>query len=179
MSNWSYINGVITVEPLGRTQPEKRYILDTVLDHLPRVSGSEGDMDVYVNQKKGYNSSCSADEFGYVTNNLVDSYGDKTRKGGWLRTQDTYLVVVNASLRDMEFNETLKAFNHWMCRFAKRIDIRDVLVEIKGDGRNAMIKNTNGAYSEMFEYPSWSNWGRKKRTENWCEYLMWMNENNE
>ena len=103
MSNWSYINGVITVEPLGRTQPEKRYILDTVLDHLPRVSGSEGDMDVYVNQKKGYNSSCSADEFGYVTNNLVDSYGDKTRKGGWLRTQDTYLVVVNASLRDMEF----------------------------------------------------------------------------
>ena len=59
MSHWAYIRGTITVEPLGRTQPEKRYILDTVLDHLPRVSGSEEDMNVYAIQKKGYNGSCS------------------------------------------------------------------------------------------------------------------------
>ena len=56
MSWWSYINGTITVAPMGRTQAEKRYILDTVLEHLPRVSGgSEGDMNVYVIQKNGYN----------------------------------------------------------------------------------------------------------------------------
>lgn len=28
MSNWTYINGTITVRPMGRTQPEKRYILE-------------------------------------------------------------------------------------------------------------------------------------------------------
>ena len=51
MSSWTYINGTVTVHPMGRTQPEKRYILETVLNHLPRVTGSEGDMDVYIIQK--------------------------------------------------------------------------------------------------------------------------------
>lgn len=63
MSSWTYINGTITAEPLGRTQAEKRYILETVLNHLPRVTGSKGDMDVYIIQKNGYNSSLSHDEF--------------------------------------------------------------------------------------------------------------------
>ena len=51
MSNWSYIQGTITASPIGRTQAQKRYILDTVLAHLPIVSGSERDMNVYVIQK--------------------------------------------------------------------------------------------------------------------------------
>ena len=84
MSSWTYINGTITVRPMGRTQPEKRYILETVLNHLPRVTGSEGDMNVYIIQKNGHNSSCSCDEFGEVTNNLIDRYGYKSRSRGWL-----------------------------------------------------------------------------------------------
>lgn len=75
MSWWSYIHGTIVVSPTGRTQAEKRYVLDTVLDHLPQVTGSEGDMNVYVIQKNGHNSSCSHDEFGQRTNNLIDRYG--------------------------------------------------------------------------------------------------------
>ena len=82
MSYWTYIQGTITVSPIGRTQAQKRYILDTVLSHLPIVSGSEKDMDVYVIQKNGHNSSCSHDEFGERTNNLTDWYGDRTRNRG-------------------------------------------------------------------------------------------------
>lgn len=52
MSSWTYINGTITVRPMGRTQPEKRYILETVLNHLPRVTGSEGDMNIYISFRK-------------------------------------------------------------------------------------------------------------------------------
>lgn len=63
MSSWTYVHGTIVVSPLGRTQHEKRYILETVLDHLPVVTGSERDMEVYVIQKRGYNSSSSSDEF--------------------------------------------------------------------------------------------------------------------
>lgn len=48
MSSWIYINDTITVHPMGGTQPERRYILETVLNHLPRVTGSEGDMNVYM-----------------------------------------------------------------------------------------------------------------------------------
>lgn len=83
MSSWTYINGTITAEPLGRTQAEKRYILETVLNHLPRVTVSEGDMDVYIIQKNGYNSSLSHDEFGERTNNLLDRYGNKSFDRGW------------------------------------------------------------------------------------------------
>lgn len=101
MSYWTYIQGTITVRPMGRTQPEKRYILETVLNHLPRVTGSEGDMNTYIIQKNGHNSSCSCDEFGEVTNNLTDWYGNKSHTRGALRTQDEYILVVNAALREI------------------------------------------------------------------------------
>jgi len=168
MSSWTYVNGTITVDVMGRTQPEKRYILDTVLDHLPIVTGSEGSMNVYTIQKNGYNASSSHDEFGFRTNNLIDSYGDKSRNG-WLYTQDEYILVVDGSLRDMEFDETLQEFMKWLCRLAKRISIEDVMVEIRGYDEKALIRNDNDVYSNMFNSPSWSD----KGSENWCEYLMW------
>lgn len=169
MSNWTYINGVITVSPLGRTQHEKRYILETVLDHLPVVTGSEKDMNVYVIQKRGYNGFLSCDEFGMRTNNLIDSYGDKSFKHGSLQTQSDYLLVVESSLRDRMFEQTYREFQNWLCRLAKRVHVQDVLVEVKGYDVSEIIRNVNAAYSKMFEYPSWSDEG----TENWCEYLMW------
>lgn len=90
MSWWTYVNGTVVVHPMGRTQAEKRYILDTVLAHLPLVTGSEEDMNIYIIQKNGTDSSCSCEEFEEVTNNLTDSYGNKTRDGGWLRIQNKY-----------------------------------------------------------------------------------------
>lgn len=177
MSSWTYVNGIIVVSPMGRTQYEKTYILNTVLDHLPRVTGSEGDMDLYINIKNGTNSSSSCDEFGYVTNNLIDSYGGKSRSQGWLRTQDEYILTINGSLRDMEFSKTLKEFNNWLCRLAKRVLVEEIIVEVKGYDDKIIIRNTNNAYKNMYEYPSWSYWGEKQKSENWCEYLMWKEDN--
>ena len=57
MSYWTKVNGNIIVEPIGETQAEVRYVLDSVLEHLPIVSGSEGCMDVYIIQKNGHNRS--------------------------------------------------------------------------------------------------------------------------
>ena len=121
MSYWTYITGTITVSPIGCTQAQKKYILDTVLAHLPIVSGSEKDMDVYVIQKNGHNSSCSCDEFGERTNNLTDWYGDRTRSRGMLCTQDEYILVVDAALRDREFDETYREFIKWLVRLGKDI----------------------------------------------------------
>ena len=91
MSFWTYINGTITVEPMGRTQAEKRYILETILNHLPLVTGSEKDMNVYIIQKNGANSFSSCDEYGEHTNNLVDRYGCHDYKTGWLDVQREYM----------------------------------------------------------------------------------------
>lgn len=170
MSYWTYINGCITVRPFGRTQAEKTYILQTVLEHLPRVTGSEGDMVVHIVQKAGHSSSSTHDEFGEMTNNLKDMDGYKSRKYGWLHTQNRYILVLEAALRDREFKTTYLEFQKWLCRLAKRVGVEDVLVNIGDNFKNEIITNRNDAYCNMFEDFSWYS---KSGEINWCEYLMW------
>lgn len=179
MSYWTYITGTITASPIGCTQAQKRYILDTVLAHLPIVSGSEKDMDVYVIQKNGHNSSCSCDEFGERTNNLTDWYGERTRSRGMLRTQDEYILVVDAALRDREFDETYREFIKWLVRLGKRVMIDNILVKISGYNKSTIIKDyfvQNEKYSyqnvflNLFEGTSWV---RDDGEVNWCEYMLY------
>ena len=179
MSYWTYITGTITVSPIGRTQAQKRYILDTVLAHLPIVSGSERDMNVYVIQKNGHNGSSSCDEFGERTNNLTDWHGNKTRSRGWLYTQDEYILVVDAALRDREFNQTYREFIKWLVRLGKRVMIENILVKISGYDKFTIIKDyrvQNEKYSwqnvfdNLFENPSWMN---DDGEVNWCEYMLY------
>ena len=59
MSDWTYIHGTIVVSPIGRTQEEKKYVLDTVLKHLPNIPSSEEGMNTYVIKKNGYDISFS------------------------------------------------------------------------------------------------------------------------
>ena len=174
MSLWTYIDGTITVEPMGRTQAEKRYILETVLNHLPLVTGSEKDMNVYIIQKNGTNFSSSCDEYGEHTNNLVNWYGCHDYEEGWLRIQSEYILVVNGSFRDREFNETFREFMNWLCRLAKRVSINNILVRIQGWDKQYIINdncNWNSPYSQMEEYPSWCEESNGEPC--WAEHLMW------
>lgn len=174
MSLWTYINGTITVEPMGRTQAEKRYILETVLNHLPLVTGSEGDMDVYIIQKNGTDSSSSCDEYGDQTNNLVNRYGRHDYESGWLDIQRKYILVVNGSFRDREFDETFREFMNWLCRLAKRVSIDNILVRIQGWDKQYVINDNcdwDSPYSRMEEYPSWCEESGGEPC--WAEHLMW------
>ena len=161
MSLWTYIRGTITV-PMGRSQAEKRYILDTVLAHLPKVTGLEENMNIYVIQKSGFNESCSHDEFGQYS-----ELGD-----GWhlFKAQTKYIIVVDADLRNRFFERTMKEFSNWLCRLSKRVDVNDVLVEVSDDiGQSYIFRNQNDVFGEMFEWPSWCDKGES----NWCEFMMW------
>ena len=174
MSWWTYVNGTITVEPMGRTQAEKRYILETVLNHLPLVTGSEGDMDVYVIQKNGTNSSCSCDEYGDHTNNLIDSYGGHSFSRGWLRVQDEYILVVDGAFRDREFNDTFREFMKWMCRLSKRVSVKDLLIRIHDYEKSYALEKHNisdSPYYDMYEWPSWCEESNGEPC--WAEHLMW------
>ena len=159
MSWWTYITGMIVVSPMGRTQPEKRYILDTVLAHLPKVTGSERDMHIHVIQKHGFNSSSSHNEFGQLI-----PYQDN-------QMQTEYILVLEASLRDRVFDETLRELNNFLNRLAKRLDVEDILIHLKGWNKEIIISNPK-PYQEMAEWPSW--WTKKSNGEPaWWEYLMW------
>lgn len=176
MSWWTYINGTITVSPMGRTQEEKEYILKTILKHLPNVTGSEEDMYIKVIEKEsGCKSSSSHDEFGMRTDNLIDRYGQRSYHRGWLETNEDYIIIVYGSFRDRVFSQTYREFIKWLTRLAKRIDIVDVLVKVDGYDKNEIITNKyikgfETQFGQMFEHPSWTN-GTGEPT--WCEYLMW------
>lgn len=167
MSSWTCIAGTIAVSPIGRTQAEKRYILDTVLSHLPLVTGSEGNMNTYVIQKKGHSSICSHDEFGQYSNL---GNGERYGKHSCFAIQDKYIIVVDAALRDREFSRTLREFLNWMNRLAKRVLVDDVLVEISGYEKHLILRNNNDVYGEMFENPSWCD---SSKEPTWCEYMMY------
>lgn len=169
MSWWSYVDGIIRVEPYGRTQAEKRYVLETVLNHLPLVTGSERDMEIHIIQEDGHNESSSCDEYGDRTDNLVDRYGYKGRDG-WLDIQRTYILAVKGSLRDRDFNETYKEFIKWLCRLSKRIYIKSVLVRVKDYEKETIIKDEEPFYN-MYEWPSWCKESGGEPA--WWEHLTW------
>ena len=123
MSSWTYISGQVTVVPAGSGNHAKTFVLNEVLDHLPKVSGSEGPMSWHIVQRHGYDSSCNCDEFGSRTNLSEER---------WWRTQSTYIVVLEGYLRDTYYEDTLKAFVKWLNRLSKRVWIEDMLVRVSG-----------------------------------------------
>ena len=41
MSCWTYVTGVIEVDTCARSDAEAMYLAQTVVNHLPRITGSE------------------------------------------------------------------------------------------------------------------------------------------
>lgn len=167
MSKWSYAKGIIEVSPYGRTQAECRYILETVLSHLPKVTGSEENMYTHIVQCAGTNTSCSHDEFG------------KYVQDGWMRYQSNYIIVIEGYFRDREFDETCRAFIKWLTRLAKRVWVMSCLIEVSGNTKNwekksAIISPNSDYLQSIFETYSWCGEG----TVNWCEYLIWREPRN-
>lgn len=158
MSWWTYINGTITVSPAGRTQSEKRYILETILAHLPKVTGSEENMNIYILQKYGYNSCSTHNEFGFFTKGMVE-------------IQNEYILVLEGALRDREFDESFKELNKFLNRLAKRVDIRNILVSIESYEKKFIFSDSKH-YRKMYENPSWVSKDKDKEPA-WWEYLMW------
>lgn len=118
------------MSPLGQGQHAKLFVLNEVLDHLPLVPGSEGPMTWHVLQKTGYCSWTNFDEFGQASN--LDR-----RDGRYgFENQDYYIVVLEASLRDTFYEDTLRAFVKWLDRLSKRVLVTDMLVRVSGGKRD-------------------------------------------
>jgi len=173
MSMWTHIRGTVEVSVPGRTQAEIDYILQTVLNHLPRVTGSEGDMEIHINRHEGTSTSSSCDEYEMNTNNLTDIHGYKNQRRGWLCMQDRYTLTVYANLRDRMIKQTVREFEKWLCRLSKRLCVESVLVRISPDWGKSVIINSDGfenPYHKMYEEPSWANDNHEPA---WWEHLVW------
>lgn len=151
MSNWTYIRGLIELDVPGRTQAEMDYILQTVIDHLPKVTGSEGAMDIHIVRAYGHNSWQNFDEF----YNRVEDF----------KTQSRYFIVLDGSLRDRYYEDTFKELNKFLNRLAKRLIVESTYVRLHDYGINYnsyTFTNKNNCYGQMFE-----------NDNPWYNYLMW------
>ena len=149
MSMWTYVRGLIELGVPGRTQAEKDYILQTVIDHLPKVTGSEGNMDIHTVRAYGHNMWSNRDE---LDNLSLD-----------FKTQSRYFLVLDGNLRDRYYEDTFKELNKFLNRLAKRIYIESMYVNLIGIfSQSHMFTNENDCYSRMFE-----------REDPWYDYLMW------
>lgn len=152
MSRWTHIHGIIEVSPFGHTQAEKTYVLETILEHQPRVTGSEEDMSVRYMIKPGYNHWSSHDELGVYYG--YPSYRKYDKEAG--EGQDSYLVILDADLRDRTYRSTFKELINWLCRLSKRVMVDDILIKIIDEyGEEHIISESGygGCFHEMFESP--------------------------
>ena len=170
MSHWTHVRGLVAVSSRGRTQPECRYVLETVLDHLPLVTGSEGDMDVHIVQAAGHSMSSNLNEF--------DERSEAIRKRPWWiddgqgRIQDHYFLVLEGDLRDREFEETKREMLKWLTRLSKRLLVDSVLVVVNGDYRSGpLLINNSEAFEDMYEW-KW-NYKTDETQKTWTDYLIW------
>ena len=124
MSMWTYINGTVSVSVPGRSQEECDHILKSIIEHLPVVTGSERDMEIFVNQSNRKNTACCSDEFGYQIYN------------------NEYILTCNAELRDREYYKTLKELSKWLCRLAKRVMVDGILLKLNDWNRHYVIDDS-------------------------------------
>lgn len=148
MSSWTYVQGLIELDVSGRTQAEKNYILQTVIDHLPKVTGSEKSMNIYTIQTAGHDSWQNFDEF----YNRVEDF----------RTQSRYFLVLDGNLRDRYYKDTFKELNKFLNRLAKRLIVDSVYVRLYDYNHSYIFTNKNDCYGKMFE-----------NDDPWYNYLMW------
>lgn len=148
MSSWTYVRGLIELDVPGRTQAEKNYILQTVIDHLPKVTGSEKSMNIYTIQTAGHDSWQNFDEF----YNRVEDF----------KTQSRYFLVLDGNLRDRYYEDTFKELNKFLNRLGKRLMVDSVYVRLYNYEHSHIFTNKNNCYGNMFD-----------SEDPWYNYLMW------
>lgn len=136
MSIWSFVSGVIKVETFSRSDPEAMFIAQAVVDHLPRIDGSEGCAKFYLNRIYGCNTSSNADEFLHRSN---------LRRGendlGLFEWQTRILITVNGALRDADFGHALKDTIKMLARLSSRLWVANCLISVSSEDNQLVIHN--------------------------------------
>lgn len=146
MSFWTYVKGVVFVEGRGSSQAQVQYCIDSVMNHLPKVTGSEGNMEMHAVKLDGHDCWSNFDEF----YNFIPGHG--------IEVQHKYAIVLNGDLRDRLFEDTFKEFVAFLCRLSKRLVVGSVNVTVCGNSMNSdnwyrEYHFTNHVpYHDMYDY---------------------------
>lgn len=154
MSCWTYVEGVIDVDTLGRSDAEAMYIAQTVVNHLPRITGSEGSAKFYFSRPDGYCASSNVDDFGKHSNLYNDKYFRI------FTFQERVLITVQGNLRDRLFKQTLKETTKMLARLSSRLYVCDCLIRVQSDMGEKFI----------FDNPKWV---LHREVTDWARNSLW------
>lgn len=136
MSIWSYVYGLIEVDTMARSSEEAMYLAKTVVNHLPKIRGSEKCAKYHFALADGYNQCSNVDEFGEVSNLAI--WGNWV---GLFESQTEVFITIEGELRDTEFNSALRDVVRMLNRLAKRLYIRECLVRVSSYKNEVIINN--------------------------------------
>lgn len=126
MSSWTYVHGMAEIDVPARTTAEAIFKAQTIVDHLPRITGSEGPAQWVVAPVKSWPSSSNTDELGHLSN-----LGERERWGDYyFKRQTRMLLTLEGDLRDRYFEETLCETTKCLARLSSRVWVEHCLVRV-------------------------------------------------
>ena len=145
MSMWTHITACMSVETgIVAKKPELKKQVKEYLDKAPKITGSEGPADVFVNIQGGYSfyTSCDCDRCKYKdsiierkdedgNDYMMCSAPDKHDCSAEYQTR--VVISVQGDLRDRVKEETEKEFEEFKKYVEKLGYIRDYAVNIEGE----------------------------------------------
>ena len=145
MSMWTHITACMSVETgIVAKKPELKKRVKEYLDKAPKITGSEGPADVFVNIQGGYSfyTSHDCDRCKYRDSiiELKDENGDDytmcsapDKHDCSAEYQTRVVISVQGDLRDRVKEETEKEFEEFKKYVEKLGYIRDYAVNIEGE----------------------------------------------
>lgn len=120
MSEWSYIHVSLEVS-VGMFVKNSEYELKRILEFAPKITGSEGGPDIFINVKSGHNISTTSDcDNCYYKNTIKkDKSGCFTcKKPNEYKCpegefQSLALIIIHGSLRDRNIEQTKEEFKNF------------------------------------------------------------------
>lgn len=117
MSMWTYVIGCILIDTMAETNDIKAYV-EKIIEKAPKITGSEQDIDIFINQLSGHNVSIM--------------------KGGSLECEEYQTcaaITLVGSLRDREIEYTKKEIGNFLKFIDNNFLIYDMGLHLS-DGHN-------------------------------------------
>lgn len=144
MSKWTHITACLSVDTsIIDKRPAMRQRIKEFLKNAPRITGSEGDAEVFINIKRGYNFSTSHDcehcKYRHTLRHVVhdgigypecDAPDDHDCSA---KFQTCAVISVQGDLRDRVTSQTRREFSDFLRYIKSDYMIRDYSVNIEGD----------------------------------------------
>lgn len=145
MSCWVYIDGIIKVDVPGRNDEQRDFVVEEIVNNLPPVIGSEGNLEYYIIKPMGYKYWSSCNKYGVHV------------KGG-VEEQTQRIIVVHGALRDAYYEESLREMVKALSRLGRYLIVNNnffndsCLINLKESwsGREYTFTNRNNWISKCF-----------------------------